>query len=86
MSKFGILGAVALSLGLAVAAPASAAELRGGASVDTMYVGSGGVRIAQPSAGPAVSSAIAHCQQRWAYYDSTSGKYMGDDGQWRPCR
>jgi hypothetical protein len=30
-------------------------------------------------------AAAAHCAQRWAYYDRASGKYMGDDGQWRPC-
>jgi hypothetical protein len=85
MSKLGIVGAMALSLALAVATPASAMGLHGGFGVDTMYVGSGGSRIARASAGPAVSSATAHCRQRWAYYDSTSGKYMGDDGQWRPC-
>ena len=85
MSKFGIIGAMALSLALAVATPASATALRGGFGVDTMYVGSGGSRIAQANANPAVSSATAHCRQRWAYYDSTSGKYMGDDGQWRSC-
>jgi hypothetical protein len=85
MSKFGIVGATALSLALAVATPASATGFRSGLGVDTMYVGSGGSRIAQASSGPAVSSATAHCRQRWAYYDATSGKYMGDDGLWRPC-
>jgi hypothetical protein len=84
MSKFGVIGAMVFSLALAVAIPASAAELRGGSGIDTVYLGSGSSRLAQ--AGPAFSSAIAHCRQRWAYYDSTSGKYMGDDGQWRPCR
>ena len=85
MSKFGVIGAMVFSLALAVAIPASAAELRGGSGIDTVYLGSGSSRLAQPSAGPAFSSAIAHCRQRWAYYDSTSGKYMGDDGQWRSC-
>ena len=28
----------------------------------------------------------SYCAQRWAYYDPASGKYMGDDGQWHPCR
>ena len=62
MSKLGILGATALSLALAVATPAFAVGLRGVCGVDTMYVGSG-FRIAQPSAGSAVSSADAsHCR------------------------
>jgi hypothetical protein len=87
MSKLGIIGAMTLSLALAAATPASAMGLRGGLGVDAMYVGSGGSRIAQASAGPVVSSAnAAHCRQRWAYYDPTSGKYMGDDGLWRPCQ
>jgi hypothetical protein len=43
-------------------------------------------RGAQASVGSAVSSTDAsYCAQRWAYYDRASGKYMGDDGQWRPC-
>jgi hypothetical protein len=80
MSKLGILGATALSLALAVAAPAFAVGLRGGGA---MHVGSGGFRDAQ---GSAVSRADAsYCAQRWAYYDRASGKYMGDDGEWRPC-
>jgi hypothetical protein len=38
------------------------------------------------SVGSVVSSADAsYCAQRWAYYDPASGKYMGDDGDWRPC-
>jgi hypothetical protein len=83
MSKFGIVGATALSLALAVATPAFAAGLRGGG---TVHVGSGGVRGAQASVGSVVSSADAsYCAQRWAYYDRASGKYMGDDGEWRPC-
>ncbi len=28
----------------------------------------------------------SYCARRWAYYDPASGKYMGDDGQWHPCR
>ena len=44
-------------------------------------------RGAQASVGSVVSSTDASfCAQRWAYYDPASGKYMGDDGQWRPCR
>jgi hypothetical protein len=80
MSKLGIIGAAALSLALAVATPAFAVGLRGGGA---MHVGSGGFRDAQ---GSAVSRADAsYCAQRWAYYDPASGKYMGDDGEWRPC-
>jgi hypothetical protein len=81
MSKLGIVGATALSLALAVATPAFAAGIRGGGA---MNVGIGGFRGAQASA---VSSADAsYCAQRWAYYDPASGKAMGDDGEWRPCR
>jgi hypothetical protein len=80
MSKLGIVGATALSLALAVATPAFAAGLRGGG---VMHVGSGGFRGAQARA---VSKTDAsYCAQRWAYYDAASGKYMGDDGEWRPC-
>jgi hypothetical protein len=80
MSKFGIVGATALSLTLAVATPAFAAGLRDGGA---MGVGSGGFRGAQASV---VSRADAsYCAQRWAYYDAASGKYMGDDGEWRAC-
>ena len=44
-------------------------------------------RGAQASVGSVVSSTDAsYCAQRWTYYDQASGKYMGDDGQWRPCR
>jgi BA14K-like protein len=80
MSKLGIVGATALSLAIAVATPAFAAGNRGGGA---MKVGIGGFRGAQASA---VSSADAsYCAQRWAYYDAASGKYMGDDGEWRAC-
>ena len=81
MSKFGIVGATALSLTLAVATPAFAAGLHGVRGA--MGVGSGGFRGAQASV---VSRADAsYCAQRWAYYDAASGKYMGDDGEWRAC-
>jgi hypothetical protein len=84
MSKLGIVGAAALSLALAVATPAFAVGLRDVSGV--MHVGSGGFRGAQASVGSVVSSADAsYCAQRWAYYDPASGKYMGDDGEWRPC-
>jgi hypothetical protein len=84
MSKLGIVGATALSLALAVATPAFAVGLRGVGGA--MHVGSGGFRGAQASVGSVVSSADAsYCAQRWAYYDAASGKYMGDDGEWRPC-
>jgi hypothetical protein len=85
MSKLGIAGAMALSLTLAVATPAFAVGLRGGG---VMNVGSGGFRAVQASVGSVVSSGVdaaSHCAQRWAYYDRASGKYMGDDGEWRPC-
>jgi uncharacterized protein YdeI (BOF family) len=83
MSKVGIVGATALSLVVAVATPAFAVGLRGGGA---MHVGSGGFRGAQASVGSVVSSVDAsYCTQRWAYYDRASGKYMGDDGEWRPC-
>jgi hypothetical protein len=85
MSKLGIVGAAALSLAFAVASPAFAVELHGVRGGNLMDVsGFGG---AQASTGSFVPSeaAAAHCTQRWAYYDRASGKYMGDDGQWRPC-
>ena len=86
MSKFSIVRATALSLVLAVATPAFAAGLRGVGGGGAMHVGSGGFRAAQASVGSVVSSADAsYCAQRWAYYDSASGKYMGDDGEWRSC-
>ena len=80
MSKLGIVGAMALSLALAVATPAFA----GGSA---MHAGSGGFRCAQAGIGSVVPTGAdaSHCAQRWAYYDRASGKYMGDDGEWRPC-
>jgi hypothetical protein len=80
MSKLGIVGATALSLALAVATPAFAAGLRGGG---VMHVGSGGFRGAQ--ARVVSKTDASYCARRWAYYDAASGKYMGDDGEWRPC-
>ena len=86
MSKLGIIGAAALSLALAVATPAFAAGLHDVQGGGAMHVGSGGFRAAQASVGSVVSSADAsYCAQRWAYYDRASAKYMGDDGEWRPC-
>jgi hypothetical protein len=83
MSKLGLVGATALSLVLAVATPAFAAGVRGGGA---MLVSGGGFHGTQATVAPEVSSADAsHCAQRWAYYDPESGKYMGDDGEWRPC-
>jgi hypothetical protein len=77
MSKLGIVGAAALSLASAVATPALAVELHGVRGGDLMDASTGSF---VPS-----EAAAAHCAQRWAYYDRASGKYMGDDGQWRPC-
>jgi hypothetical protein len=85
MSKLGIVGAAALSLALAVATPAFAVEIYGVRGGEVMDVG--GFHEAQTrieSFAPN-DAAAAHCAQRWAYYDRASGKYMGDDGQWRPC-
>jgi hypothetical protein len=85
MSKLGIVGAAALSLALSVATPAFAVELHGVRGGDLMDVsGFGGVQASTGSFVPS-EAAAAHCAQRWAYYDRASGKYMGDDGQWRPC-
>jgi hypothetical protein len=86
MSKLGIVGATALSLALAVATPAFAVGLHGVRGGGTMHVGSGGFSGAPASVGSVVSATDAsNCAQRWAYYDPASGKYMGDDGEWRPC-
>jgi hypothetical protein len=77
-----LVGATALSLTLAAATPAFAVGLGGG----VMHVGSGGFRAGQAGIGSVMHGPdVAHCVQRWAYYDRASGKYMGDDGQWRPC-
>jgi hypothetical protein len=86
MSKLGIVGATALSLAIAVATPAFAVGLRnvGGA----MHVRSGGLGGAQAKRWHrSIEKASAlYCPQRWGrYYDPASGKYMGDDGEWRPC-
>jgi BA14K-like protein len=87
MSKLGIVGATALSLALVVATPAFAGERVGVGGRSTMNVGSGGFRDAQANTGSVSPSdaAASYCRQRWAYYDPASGKYMGDDGEWRPC-
>jgi hypothetical protein len=45
MSKFGIVGATALSLALAVATPAFAVGLRGVDGGSAMHVGSGGAHV-----------------------------------------
>jgi hypothetical protein len=85
MSKLGIVGATALSLALAVAIPAFAGGRVGGGGA--MNVGSGGFRDAHASTGSVSASGAdaSYCRQRWAYYDPASAKYMGDDGEWRPC-
>jgi len=84
MSKLGIVGATVLLLALEIATPAFAVGLRGGGVV---HVGNGGFRGAQASIGSVGASAAdaSYCRQRWAYYDAESRKYMGDDGEWRPC-
>jgi len=88
MSKLGIVGATALSLALAVATPAFAVGLRGVGGDGAMHVDNGGFRGTHASIGSVVSSADAsYCPERWArYYNPASRKYMGDDGEWRPCR
>ena len=85
MSKLGIVGVTALSLALAVATPAFAVGLRGDGGA--MHVGNGGFHGTQASISSVASigAAASYCRQRWTYYDPASGKYMGDDGQWRPC-
>jgi hypothetical protein len=85
MSKVGILAVMSLSLALAVATPAFAAGLH---NDGTGYLGSGGYRTAQVSIDSVASknSDAFYCAQRWAYHDAASGKYMGDDGEWRTCR
>jgi hypothetical protein len=85
MSKLGILSVSALSLALAVATPAFAAGFRDVSDAGAMHVGNGGFGGTQATTGSAVSNADASCAQRWAYYDAASGKYMDDDGEWRPC-
>jgi hypothetical protein len=82
MSKFCIAGATALSLALAVATPAFAAELGGGG----MHIGGFRGARASISSVSASDAAGAQCAQRWAYYNRESGTYMDDDGQWLPCR
>jgi hypothetical protein len=80
------IGAAAPALALAVETPAFAVGLRGVSRGGAMHIGSGGFRGARASVGSVVSSgADAACRQRWAYYDPTSRKYMGDDGEWHPC-
>ncbi|HEX3442479.1 MAG TPA: hypothetical protein VHT93_19235 [Pseudolabrys sp.] len=87
MWKFGIVLATALSLASAVATPAFAARFSGIRGGDAMALASGGPRVTQASTGSVVSAAdAAYCRQRWAAYDSTTGKYMDDEGEWRPCR
>jgi hypothetical protein len=86
MSKLGIVRAAALSLALAVATPAFAVELHGVRGGDPMDVGGFGGAQASTSSFVPSEAAAAHCAQRWAYYDRTSGKYMDDAGEWRPCR
>jgi hypothetical protein len=64
-------------------APALAHAPHGVHGGSAMHVGSGGFRGAQ--AGVLSRADASYCAQRWAYYDRASGKYMGDDGEWRPC-
>jgi hypothetical protein len=85
MSKLGIVGAAALSLASAVATPAFAVGLHGVRGGDLMNIGRFGGAQASTGSFVPTEAAAAHCAQRWAYYDRASGKYMGDDGQWRPC-
>ena len=84
MLKLGVVGVTALSFALAAETSAFAVRLRGDHAV---HVGSGWFRGTQASVGSVVSSGAdaSYYAQRWAYYDPASGKYMGDDGEWRPC-
>jgi BA14K-like protein len=89
MLRLSIVGATALSLALAVGTPTFAVGLRGvhGHGGGAMHVGSGRLGGAQAKRRllPGIEDA-SYCTQRWTYYDPASGKYMGDDGEWRPCR
>jgi hypothetical protein len=86
MSKFGIVGAMALSLALAVATPASAAGFRGVRDGGPMQVVSRGFGVPQASAGSVLLSAdAAYCRQLGAFYDPTSREYMDGTGLWNPC-
>jgi len=86
MLKLGTIGANALLLALAAATPASAVGLGGVRGGGAMYIGSGGSRVVQRSAGSVVSSAdAAYCASLGAYYDSTSREYMDGIGRWNPC-
>jgi hypothetical protein len=90
MSKFGIVGATALSLALAVATPAFAVGLRGGG---TMHVGRGGSVVLKRASAPwyrALMPPIAPSAGRtttgrpgsiWA--TMVSGVLA--HGEWRPC-
>jgi hypothetical protein len=90
MSRLSIVGATALLLALAVGTPTFAVELRGvdGHRGGAMHFGSGGLGGAQARQRlRGVEKASArYCAERWAYYNPVSGKYMGDDGEWHPCR
>jgi hypothetical protein len=90
MSRLSIVGATALSLVLAVGTPTFAAEPHGGHGHGggAMHVGSGGLGGAQAKGRlrGIEEASLLHCAQRWAYYNPASRKYMGDDGEWRPCR
>jgi hypothetical protein len=78
MSILVIVGVTALSLALAVATPAFAVGLRGVGGGRAMHVHNRGFRGAQGDP--------SYCPERWSrYYDPASGKYMGDDGEWRAC-
>ena len=86
MSRLSIVGATALSLVLAVGTPTFAAEPHGVHGGGAMHVRSGGLGGAQAKRLlPGIEDA-SYCTQRWTYHNPVSGKYMGDDGQWRPCR
>ena len=89
MLRLRIVGATALSLALVVGTPTFAVGLRGvhGHGGGAKHVGSGRLGGAQAKSRllPGIEDA-SYCTQRWTYYNPVSGKYMGDDGEWRPCR
>ena len=77
------VGVVTATLG---GVEAHAQTLQDGLTVLVAHSWGGKGRGAQASIGSVVASTGAsYCAQRWAYYDPASGKYMGDDGEWRPC-
>ena len=89
MMKLQTLAAMAVGVLVATIGgfEAHAQTLQDGLTVLVGHSWGGKGRGVQASVGSAVSSTDAsYCAQRWAYYNPASGTYMGDDGEWHPCR